>query len=248
MHARTDLKAHLFNKRVSIWGENRNSFEDDLITDDDFSLVGEGVVHELCLLVLQEFSFLLDVARRSVHCIFECILFNGVGLDLDSLVLVQLKILKHFLYLIDQTGIACQALDFFVRDHYPSDSLGKVDQQGRVPDIVLGDFGRVTAHTLQIPLFVGPEYGETKDGISNHDSAVLDQHGVVDSHEEPLEEHAINVHLQRPELRVDLSLLPVTPIVKCDFFRVVEEVCVLGSVVSFQLLLLGRQFPERGRN
>lgn len=65
---------------------------------------------------------------------------------LRSYELAPLQISKHFFHLVDQSSISCQVLDLFVRYYELTDSLGQVQQKGRVSDVVPGDRTSITFH------------------------------------------------------------------------------------------------------
>ena len=238
VHSWGNLEAHVWDKNVSVGGEDGHVLEDDVAAEDDAAQVLHGVVLQLGLLDLRSLS--LNSVWRHVLELLQFLLL----LDLDSLVLVLLKVIQHLLHLVDQGCVACQRLHFLVRHYDSSNGLSQVDKEGRVPDVVFGDLRSVGADFLQVLLLVGAEHGKSQDSVSHHDGSVLDKHGVVDSHEESLQENSVNVLSEDRELVINLSFLPRASIIKSDFLGVIEQVRMFGSVVSLELLLLGGELSE----
>ena len=100
----------------------------------------------------------------------------------------------------------------------------------------------------QVLLAIGSKDGQTNDSVADHDGAILDQHGVVDAHQEALLEHEADVAVQLVEAGVDVALLPLVTIVEGYFFGMRQQVVVERSILSLKALFLGCQSAERWRN
>lgn len=236
VHAWGDLEAHGRDEGVSVGGEDGHVLEDDLVGDHDLALVSEGAVHVAILA-----ARLLDgKCVRST----SFVTFQGGVLDHDTLILASLEVIEHFLHFVDECGVACQVLHVLVGDNDSADGFGQVDEEGRVTNVILGDLGRIIAYFLQVFGTARSKDGKPNDSVADHDSAILDEHGIVDAHEEPAIQHLLDVLVQLVELAVDVGFLPVAAVVKGDFLGVVEQVRVLRPVLAFQLLLDGSQLAE----
>lgn len=87
------------------------------------------------------------------------------------------------MHFIDESSETSQLLNFFVRNDHSSDSFSKVDQEGRVSDIISSDSTSISANLFDVLFFVGPENRKSQDSIAHHDCSILDEHRVKDSHE-----------------------------------------------------------------
>lgn len=146
---------------------------------------------------------------------------------------------------MDQSGVASKGLHFFVGHNQATDGLGEVDQQGGVANVILGDLGLVISELGKILSRVGSKDGETNDSVANHDSSVLDEHRIENTHEESLVEHIVDVSSQLVISFVDVFLFPVSSVVESDFFRVSQQLGVKSSVFSLKLLFNSSQSTER---
>lgn len=106
--------------------------------------------------------------------------------DHHSLVLTLAQVLKHFVHLVNQRCVACEVLDLLVRDDKSADSLGKVDQKRRVSHIIFSDLSLIVSKLGEILFTLGSENGQANHSVADHDSAVLDKHRVIDTHQESL--------------------------------------------------------------
>ena len=88
------------------------------------------------------------------------------------------------------------------------------------------------------------EDGEADDCVANHDGAILDQHRVVDAHQEALLQDKADMRVESIETVVDVSLFPFVSIVESDLFRVSQQVAMEGAILTFESLLLSGQSAE----
>mmetsp|Transcript_31177 Transcript_31177/g.47713 ORF Transcript_31177/g.47713 Transcript_31177/m.47713 type:complete len:255 (-) Transcript_31177:439-1203(-) len=149
---------------------------------------------------------------------------------------------------MDQGSVTGQVLEILVGHHDSADSLSQVDEERRVSDVVLGDLSRIVTNFLKVFFAARSENGKTDDGVAHHDGSVLHKHGVEDAHKESLVQDELDVVDQLRELVMDMLLFPVTSVVEGDFLGVVEEISVLGSVLTLELLLNSGELTEGRRD
>ena len=229
VHARFYRKVHLADQFVAVRAINWDVFEDDVISMYDFGT----------------FSWLLKIFRSRTLVFSSTWDFWG---DNDSLVLALAQIWEHLVHLIDQSGVACQILHLLVRDNQSADGFCQIDQQRRVAHVVLSDLSLIVSKFGEIFLAIGSKDGETDDCVANHDSTVLDQHRVVNAHQESLLEDEADVRVKFVEAVIDVALFPVLSIVESDFFWMSEQIAVKSAILTLKTLLLGCQSTEWRRN
>ena len=149
---------------------------------------------------------------------------------------------------MDQRRVASQVLHFLVGDNETADSLGEVDEERRVANVILRDLSLVVSELGEVGGTVGTEDGEADDGVTDHDGTVLYQHRVVDAHQEALLQHEADVLVQLFEALVNVGLLPFVAIVESNFLGVGEDFAVEGAVLALEALLLGSQSAEGRRD
>lgn len=145
---------------------------------------------------------------------------------------------------MDKRRVTGEVLDILVRDDDSTNSLGKVDEKSGVSNVVLSDLIRVIIDALEIRFLVWSENWETADTVTNGDSSVLDKDCIENTHHKSLVENIFDVIQKFGKLIVDLSLFPVATIIECDFFRVIEEISLLSSVLTLNFLLDSGQLTE----
>ena len=200
MHARLDLEVHFADQLVAVGTVNWDVLEDDVIRENDFSTL----------------SGMLNLGQS-----FACGLLNilrGFLSDHDALVSAIGEIIEHFFHLVNERGVTSQVLHFLVRDNEATDGLGKVDQKGRVANVVLRDLSLIIAELGEVLTTLRSEHWQADDSITDHDSAVLDKHGVIDTHQEALFENEADVRVKFVEATIDVTALPDVSIVEGNLF------------------------------
>lgn len=92
---------------------------------------------------------------------------------------------------------------------------------------------------------LGAENGQANNCVANHDCTVLNQHGVVDTHQEALLEHEADVRVQLIKAAIDVLSLPFVAIVESDLLRVRQKVTMERPVLTLKPLLLSCKAAER---
>jgi hypothetical protein len=184
----------------------------------------------------------------SHYCILLPILLSLLAGNHDSLVLARLQVVEHFLHFVDERGVAGQVLHVFVGDDDSADGFGEVDEQGGVAHVVFGYLGWVASYFLQVLGTARSKNREPNDSVADHDSAILNEHGVVDAHEETTVEHFLHVLVQFVEFAIDVCLFPVTAVVKGNFFRMIKQIRVFRPILALQLLFNCSELAERRRH
>jgi len=113
VHARLDLKAHLFDKSITIRGKNWDINELDMIALNYPILVLNST---------QVNNFVLRSLR--VSSLFWGIVTN----DLDSSEFILLQILQDLVQLMDQGGVSSKTLDILIGNNHSTNSLGQVNK------------------------------------------------------------------------------------------------------------------------
>ena len=148
------------------------------------------------------------------------------------------QIIQHFVHLIDQRRIPSQVLHLLVRDDEAADGLGQVDEKGRVAHVVFRDLSLIVSEFSEVLSALRSENRQANDRVADHDSTVLNQHGVVDAHQEALLEHETDVRVQLIKAAIDVLSLPLMTIVEGDLLRVRQEVTMERPVLTLKSLLL----------
>lgn len=232
VHARLNLEIHLRDELVAVRAVDGHVLENNVIRVHNLGTSGTAV-----------FDLRLGLFLRLVLGLRVA---GGVRSDHYALVPAVLQVIQHLVHLVDERGVARKVLDFLVRDHQATDRFRQINQQRRVPHIVLRDLSLIISELGEVFLGVGAEDGEADDGVAGHDGAVLDEHGVVDAHEEALLEDEADVAVELVEARVDVLALPVLPVVEGDFLGVGQHLRVQRAVLALEALLLRGQ-PAEGR-
>lgn len=101
----------------------------------------------------------------------------------------------------------------------------------------------------QVFLAIRSEDWKADDSVANHDCTVLDEHGVVDAHEEALSENVVNVRVELSESTIDVLSLPLGTVIEGNLLGVLEERGLERSVFSLELLLhCGKSAERRGND
>jgi ASC-1-like (ASCH) protein len=94
-----------------------------------------------------------------------------------------------------QGSVAGKRLDLFVGDNEATDSFGQVNQEAGVADVVFCDLGLVTS-CLKVFSRARSKHRQSNYGVTAHDSAILDEHRIKNSHPELLLKHVANMFVQ----------------------------------------------------
>lgn len=133
---------------------------------------------------------LCDLVRFS--CGLGCVCWSLLR-DHDALVAAIGQIIEHLVHLVDERGVTSQVLYLLVGDDEAADSLCEVDKQGRVAYIIFRDLSLIVSKFGEVLSRLGSEHGQANDCVADHDSSVLNQHGVIDAHQEALFENEADV-------------------------------------------------------
>ena len=130
-------------------------------------------------------------------------------LDDSSLVDTTVKVSEDLVHLGNEGGVPGEVLDLLIGHDESSDSLGEVDEQGGVADVVAGDLGGVGLDRLEVLLLSGAENGESEDRVPGHRSSVLREHAVEDSHVELEVEDELGVSHEIGEFFLHSAFFPL---------------------------------------
>lgn len=136
--------------------------------------------------------------------------------------------------LVNEGGVASKTLDFLVRNDESTNSLGKIDEEWWVSNIVLCDQRGVVSDLLEVLLASRTKDWKTEDGETDEDGAVLDQEVIETAHEKLLVDDEVRMLDQLVERIVDSLSFPVVASVEGNFFGMMQEVSVASSIVTFQ--------------
>jgi hypothetical protein len=124
--------------------------------------------------------------------------------------------------LVNKGGVTSQRLDFFVGDDQSTDSLGEIDQEGGVSDVISGDSAGISSDLSQIFFSSFTEDWETENGVSDKDGTVLNEEVIEASHVKSSVNDGLGVGHEDLERVVDSLSFPFVTSVEGDFLGVVK--------------------------
>ena len=141
VHALLNLEVHLGDQLVAVRAVDGDVFENDVV-----SILNRGTLSGL-------------LVSLKILALVVVLVGGGVGSDHDALILTLAQIGEYLLHLVDESGVTGQVLNLLVGHDQSTDSLGKIDQQRRVANVVLSDLGLVIAELGKVLGRVGAKDG-----------------------------------------------------------------------------------------
>lgn len=227
MHAGLDLEVHLSDELITIRAQDRDVFEDDIVGEHDLCTLS-GLLEHFILGSVGDSGGVVS-RRRCNH---------------DALIVATTEIFEDFVHLVDEGGVSRQILDLLVGDNKTADGLRQVNQKRRVANVILRDLSLIITELRKVLAALRTEDGQANDSVANHDGAILDQHRVIDAHQESLLQHKADMGVKPIETVVDVFSLPFVSIVEGDLLGMSEKIAVEGSVFTFESLFLGGKSTE----